>query len=342
MKVAIIGAGLYGCHITERLISLGIDVVIFEKNDAIFKEASSNNQFRLHQGFHYARNFRTRQQSRDGFYRFIERYGEFTQKVKENIYSVPRGYSLIDFKTYKLIMMSSGLDFKDVPTPSWLSQSLDSILVDERTLLVTKLKNHFSEKLKKNLRLNTQVNSTEEDYKSVKINGENFDFMIDCTWGHFTEDPNFYYEPTLLLYYEILNDSFVGNALTLVDGNLFSIYPTEHKSIITLSSVTHTPIGKFKSSAEARNVASKINTEDILAKKNLFEDEVRKFFPTFNDIYAYSSPQIAIKTKPYGSDDDRSCYIKKVSNRKIICLSGKVDNLFYASSVAIDLLGEKN
>jgi hypothetical protein len=111
MKFAVIGAGFYGLHIATRLKALGLETKVFEKAEDILAFASGNNQFRLHLGFHYARNFRTRQQSRDGYFRFLERYGKLTELVQENCYLIPQGDSLIDFSTYKLIMMSSGLDF---------------------------------------------------------------------------------------------------------------------------------------------------------------------------------------------------------------------------------------
>jgi len=71
MKFAVIGAGFYGLHIATRLKALGLEVAIFEQEKDILKFASGNNQFRLHLGFHYARNFRTRQQSRDGYHVFL-------------------------------------------------------------------------------------------------------------------------------------------------------------------------------------------------------------------------------------------------------------------------------
>ena len=77
-------------------------------------EASGNNQFRLHLGFHYPRHYGTRAQSRDGFMRFVERYPQLSREVNENIYAVPREDSLVDFATYRLIMTSSGIDFREV------------------------------------------------------------------------------------------------------------------------------------------------------------------------------------------------------------------------------------
>ena len=86
MKFAVVGAGFYGLHIATRLKALGLETKTFEKGDDIMRFSSGNNQFRLHLGFHYARNFRTRQQSRDGYFRFLGRYDKLTIPIQDNYY----------------------------------------------------------------------------------------------------------------------------------------------------------------------------------------------------------------------------------------------------------------
>ena len=98
MKFAIIGAGFYGLHIASRLRALGLEATIYEQQDQILSFASGNNQYRLHLGFHYARNFRTRQQSRDGYFRFMERYGRLTREIEKNYYSKLPELDLVNLK----------------------------------------------------------------------------------------------------------------------------------------------------------------------------------------------------------------------------------------------------
>ena len=82
-RIADVGGGWYGCHIGLALQSLHMDVQIYEKTSRPFHLASGNNQFRLHQGFHYARHHGTRVQSRDGFIRFMERVSLLTLTLVE-------------------------------------------------------------------------------------------------------------------------------------------------------------------------------------------------------------------------------------------------------------------
>ena len=71
IKVAIIEQGGTDA-IWLSLKNKGFSIKIFEKN-AIFSTASSNNQNRLHLGFHYPRSALTRAQSSRGlkFFKFL-------------------------------------------------------------------------------------------------------------------------------------------------------------------------------------------------------------------------------------------------------------------------------
>lgn len=336
IKVGIIGAGWYGCHIGLSLKSLGFDVKIFDSKDRVLHEASGNNQFRLHLGFHYARHHGTRIQSRDGFMRFIERYPSLSSELQENIYAVPRLESLIDFQTYRLVMTSSGLDYQETKDNQLGLRGIDGFMhVPERVLLISRARKYFADNLRDNIVLGEQVDSVEQSNSKIVLNGESFDFAVDCTWGHRGSLPiNCFFEPTLLLYYEC-NTNFP--ALTLVDGPLGSLYPTEDPTIYTLSSVPHTPIARCSTSGEARAVLAAVTGEDIAKKRQLMEEQITRFLPSFSDHMRYLGPQLAIKTKPIGNVDDRSCYVFR-SGRLMTVMSGKIDTIFHAQERVLNFI----
>ena len=117
----------------------------------------------------------------------------------------------------------------------------------------------------------------------------------------------------------------------------FVRYIQQRKMISTLSSVQHTPIGQYENSKEALNDIKNIGKEKIEAKKSAMEAQLTKYYPSFLDEYEYTEPQLCVKTKPRGQDDDRSCYVKKYG-RVIKCLSGKIDNIFYAASEVLAMI----
>lgn len=328
LSVAVIGAGWYGCHIALSLKSLGFEVSLFEQNERPLHEASGNNQFRLHQGFHYPRHYETRTQSRDGFVRFAERYGNLSRPIPENIYAVPRAESHIDFLTYRLIMTSSGISFTE---PSEISVQLENVagllLASERVLLTERARDYFKRRLGPSLLLKEPVVSIHRKPHITYVNGVAFDLVIDATWGHHTKVPMpVVYEPTVLLYYE--TKSFFP-AITFVDGPLCSIYPTENPNIYTLSSVPHTPIGKFQTAADARHARNSIDSAVINQKIKAMEEQVMHYVPMFKEHFRYLGPQTSIKTKPIGGYDDRSCYVFREGNVFSV-MSGKIDTVFFA------------
>jgi len=339
-KIAIIGAGWYGCHLGMMLDAMGCDINIFEKNSDVLKEASGNNQFRLHLGFHYARNHRTRVQSRDGYARFTERYPTLSRPIENNLYVVPKFDSLVDYDTYRLVMIASGIYFQELRQGEWPSylKDVDGVIkVDEHVLLTTKARLHFKDKLSGKIRLNTKVNEIEHLSNGALINGEHFDFVIDATWGHLRGiDYDCFYEPTLLLYYRYKGEGEYP-AITMVDGQLCSIYPTEEPGVYTVSSVIHTPLGQFATSEEAKQKLHDFSEIELQEKIALMEEHVSKFVPDFSESFEYCSPQYNIKTKLLGMHDDRSCYVK-TDDRMISVFSGKIDTIFFAAQQVCDYL----
>ncbi|MEY8878092.1 MAG: FAD-dependent oxidoreductase [Leptothrix sp. (in: b-proteobacteria)] len=341
MKVAVAGGGWYGCHIASSLKAHGVEVTLLEKNEQLFGEASGNNQFRLHQGLHYARSAQTRHQSRDGYHRFVERYPRLSQAVASNIYLVPRETSLIDFETYFSIMLSSGIAVEKVPLSSIecidASRFEGAVRCDERVVLTGRARDHFAQRLNGSAHLDRVVRRVESFDDHVRVDGERHDHFIDATWGAFGADlpgaQPVFYEPTLLLYYRYrggCGSHAVFPAVTLVDGTLWSIYPTDDPMVYTLSSVRHTPIGQFDSKAAAYACLAEADSALVARKRAEMEAEVAPYLPAFTDLFEFVGPQFAIKTKPRGLTDNRACGVE-FHGRRIRVQSGKIDNIFFAT-----------
>lgn len=338
-KIAVIGAGWYGCHIGSSLASLGFQVVVFDRAHRPLHEASGNNQFRLHLGFHYARHQGTRQQSRDGFLRFMERYPTLSAPIDDNIYAVPNADSLIDFQTYKLIMASSGIDFIELKSSDHIRDVDGALSTSERVLLISQARRYFTERLGSALVLDTNVSSIAPHKDYVEVEGIKFDYLIDASWGQLVDLPlDIYFEPTMLLYYET-KEKFP--AITFVDGPLCSVYPTEDGSIFTLSSVPHTPLGFYKVATEAKQQLRNVTNELVESKRNLMEEQISKNVPEFRDVFSFAGVQLSMKTKPIGRSDDRSCYVYQ-NNRVISVMSGKIDTVFFATERILSMLEAQN
>lgn len=324
-KVAVIGAGWFGCHVALELKLRGVEVAVFEATDAIFAMASGKNQFRLHQGFHHARSKNTRMQAKFGFDRFVNYYPEFSSIPNgENYYFVPFLSSLIDFETYLDIMKSSGLHFKQVDGLQIPIKGIEgAIAVEERVIKTQSAINYFSNMLKENLFFKTEINEIKYLSSGCKIQNKHFDWVIDATWSHRVNKKEILYEPTLLLY---IDGKGFQDALTLVDGNLWSLYPTEKVGIMTLSHVNLTPLGRYWSSKQALLRINSISQKELVEQSNKMLYEVAKNFPQIMDMKVVGY-QLSVKSKKRDASESRFANVS-VDGREINIFSGKIDAIF--------------
>ena len=126
-------------------------------------------------------------------------------------------------------------------------------------------------------------------------------------------------------------------AVTMVDGPLGSIYPTEDQSLFTLSTVKYTPLGRFETGEQARAALAAVDRDLVAAKVKEMEAQMMEYIPGFRDVFRFVGPQLSIKTKPMGSFDDRSCYVFK-DGRKFSVMSGKIDTIFFAAERILSLI----
>ena len=330
MKVAIIGAGWYGCHLASVFKRRIEQVDVFERGDDIFGGASSFNQNRLHQGFHYPRCKTTRNQSKRGYHLFKKHYPGVILEPDYNLYGVPSKGSRLDFETYKDIMSASGLRYEDVTDVSPFPLSNIAGLIDcEESVIVPELaKKYFQEKLYKNIFLKSEV-----DEEKLKCLSDEYDYVIDCTWGGVGFEKDHYYEPCI--YFIAKSQHYKNMGLTLMDGDLFSIYPCDSVNH-TVTHVKHTPLGRFKTQEMAREFIreSKNNEDLIIAKKESFTSAIEEYFPTFSKEFEFTDVRFAVKTKVTGDLDSR--YVTILRDKNVIKVnSGKIDTVFDAEALVM-------
>ncbi|MBI3687582.1 MAG: NAD(P)/FAD-dependent oxidoreductase [Actinobacteria bacterium] len=335
LRLAVVGAGWYGCHIASELIRDGHDVHVFEAKPEIFVGASGYTQNRLHQGFHYPRSSQTRKQSITGFNQFKATYPFLGRPIADNIYAVAAVDSLLDAETYTQIIAASGLEYEDVEPDAFHLENVSAALrVGEELLLTAGAKDYFAELLRPYLRLGDPVVELKDSGCEVFANGESFDAAIDCTWGASTalgESPwtDLYFEPCVTLLYD--SEPPVRDlALTVVDGPFFSVYPYDDEHC-TLTSVTHTPLGRHGSYEQAVATISRQDGASLTAVRTAMERQVVDYWPGFHDHFRYSDASCSVKTKMRSGSDARIASIRR-TGRQIYVFAGKVNTIFMATS----------
>lgn len=316
MKIAIIGGGWVGCHLAYKLKDEH-NVTIFEKNNSLFEETSLKNQNRLHLGYHYARNHKTRMLCIDTFDDFLADYEFLTKKIPNNIYCVPNFKSFIDFKTYKKIF--SDFEFNEIQHP--FKNIEGCINTGERYIDFNVAQRFFNNHLGD---IFVKRKITSNKLETLK---KEFDLVINATNNHikYNGDHTSFFELTISLIYENIHKSEF-DALTMVDGNLFSIYPY-YDNKFTVTDVTHTPIKKFKTISSLEKFKKTIPQSLIDEKREHIERKILNYYPNFKKNFRYFDYFLSTKSKIVSESDERYPVIS-VQENLINCFTGKIQGIY--------------
>jgi sugar phosphate isomerase/epimerase/nucleoside-diphosphate-sugar epimerase len=349
LKIGIIGAGWFGCHLALVLSRNHHTVKVFEADSTIFSGSSSNNQFRLHQGFHYPRSYKTRRNMPMHFYRFEKEYAEALESIPRNFYAVANDVSLVDFGTYTAVMSAMGIPLKIIHNPAdhGVHNVEGMVLTGEKVFKRDAPKAIFQRSLGQMIQLNARITPemVEDAGQRIFINKEEFDWVINCTYSQLSiglcPAPKCFYELCLTLVYEDTHKHRPEFALTIMDGRLCSLYPFRDGSgrrLATLTSVNDTPLIKSESFQEVQKFQQSLDVSQVLSvKRPLFERVIGVYFPGFQSRYAYVSFFFSFKAKPFAESENRECFVT-VSSRVIDVWSGKINAIFDAELAVAKVL----
>ena len=99
MKIAIIGAGFFGCT-AALILSKKHDIDLYEKYDSILNGASFVNQFRFHLGYHYPRSNKTVEEIKNNYKDFKKFFGNSIFQKTLNLYGIAKKKSKVSYKDY--------------------------------------------------------------------------------------------------------------------------------------------------------------------------------------------------------------------------------------------------
>lgn len=314
MKLAIIGSGWVGCHLAN-VFKDDHEVVLFDK-DGFFSGSSWSNQNRLHLGFHYARNSQTRELCRKTFERFRLHYAEAVVPVSRNIYAIPERDSLLDFVTYMSIFDHESYSYNVVEIPELVGIE-GAIDVPEMRI------DPFAAKFMFERSLGGIFVRSNIDSENILELLSKFDLVVNCTNNVFCpiHDESFYEVALMLRYKKVRQTSF--EALTLVDGRLFSIFPS-NDGLYNLSSVQHTPAVIVERPDE---IEASLRTMDIGRSVVDFEKVVERHYPEFKMDFQYDGFVTSIKSKFKSESSNRNPVIRQRGNL-VSCYTGKIQGIY--------------
>jgi len=330
MNVAVIGGGLFGCQISIDLAALdfvdGID--LYEKNSDLMREASYNNQHRLHMGYHYPRSSETIKQILSTNASFMEKFNDCTFPIESNLYLIAKDNSLTNSKKFAETFESHNISevaLKDYERYLKVDMLQAGFLVDEKGLNNSAIRKKVTRNIAKSNKVTLHFNHEIENVESLK-----HDLIINCSYRDFSLSSE------TSMKYEICILSLVKNpfddqrfAFTVMDGKFPSLYPTENEEVFTLSHVEKTPIFKSNSLLEAKEFRKNLSDHDIdRANREIIEMSSDFFKMKFEPIGQY----LSYKVKRLNDKNDVRTSDITFSGNKISILQGKITTVCHVSN----------
>lgn len=334
MKIAVIGAGVFGCVVALDLKEhISNDVTLFDLNDDILQGASKVNQYRLHRGYHYPRSVETALQSKQGFESFKHRFPEcVTDYGIDHYYGLAKGsISATDYiKFLDEVGLSYSLrDVKDsIFNPNEVSAAF---VVDEQSLDY----NRFKQRLQNDL-IETDVKvQLNTKFNPKQLN--EFDLVINCTYSNINyllpeeQRINYQFELVEKCKVSFLLDKVSG---VVLDGDYMCIDPTgdgnEHQLGHVKHGVRYTNIGHFPDDL--------MNYRPNFSNRGEIVTDFRRYF-NIESFYFGQTQYIVRTVLPNREHDDaRPSYITKHNDGLYSIFSGKIDTVVDISNELIKML----
>jgi hypothetical protein len=330
-SIIVIGAGWYGCHIANILNNGSNNIIMLEKNSDIFNNSSYFNQNRLHLGYHYCRNFSTRNMCKTYYDSFIKKYSELIDNIDNNYYLISNK-SIIDFNTFLSIYNYEQFSFELVNNTLFDNIDGKLIKVNEQIINSDKVYKYFKDKLKDiPIYFNETVNSYKKNNDKITVYTNNTTYecelLLDCTYNQLQLSTlNYSYELTCSLIYKKIKET-AFDAITIMDGKFSSLYPRDINNLIyTLTDVEFTPIISSNNFNDILNY--NVTDEKIQEIKYNMTTKLKEYYPNFEEEFEYIDYFLAKKTKQISNSDSRDIIIEELEKNVITVNCGKIYGIF--------------
>ena len=348
MKIAVVGAGIFGSTVAIRIAQEGFDVDLFEKNSDILMSASGSNQFRLHRGYHYPRSKVTALSSKKAEDSFLSMYKDAVSTNSSHYYCIAHEGSKTSPEEFISFCEQCGLEYEKVDSTLVNKEKIDlTVKVREFLINPTKLRDILKKHIAQSnvhLFLNTK-------FEIEKI--AEYDYVVNATYANLNDiidlekQKQYQFElcekPVLRLPKEFKDISIV-----IMDGPFMCIDPYEDTDLHLMGNVVHalhstnnglTPIIPD----EYKDLLDKGLVENPkITRVQDFLQSAEQFMPGV--IHAeHIGSFFTIRTVLQNVDhtDERPTIVYPVGEKIINIFSGKMGNCVEAAEEALQIISKE-
>jgi glycine/D-amino acid oxidase-like deaminating enzyme len=354
--VIIIGGGFYGTVIALYLAKQrGLKrLLLVEREQALLKRASYNNQARVHNGYHYPRSFTTAYRSRINFPKFLRDWPQTVRKDFTSLYAIARRNSKVTAKQFEHFCRDIGAKLQPAPEAlrGLFNMRLieDVFLVEEYAFDSDSLASWAAEELASaqvEVRLGTRaaaIHVKENDTLEVVLTSDSNEqvavrckHVLNCTYSGINQMQGDFPGTRLSLKQEITEmalmkapEELKGLGVTVMDGPFFSFMPFPARGLHSLSHVRYTPHAHWWDRGDF-DPYGELEKYDFSTRADRMVRDAGRYLPALLDSRHVDS-LLEVKTvlvKNEG-DDGRPILFEKHSALPgcISVLGGKIDNIY--------------
>jgi len=332
LKVAVVGAGIFGCMAAIKLSGAGYKVTLFEKNHSVLSCASGINQYRLHRGYHYPRSKETVEYVKQSSILFEEEFpSAICRDGFDRYYAVSSKGSLITPDQYLTFLESNSLEYEKVDKLP--------LLVDGSTSLIVKVSENGFDPIQLYMSVVSKLAKSKVLLRTNRVftlsDKKEFDIVVNATYS----DLNMLLEDKDRLDYQYelcekpvvqLPAAFSNKSVVVIDGEYCCVDPIGE-------SPTYQVIGHVREAIHDRHIGltyivpdeykSVINRGRTYSNLSRFDRMWKGFTEYFNaDSVAYKGSMYTVRTvlPKHEHDDARPSNIIKHNDNMYSIFSGKI------------------
>lgn len=355
-EAVIIGGGFYGASIAVYLAKQrGFKrITLIEQEDALLKRASFNNQARVHNGYHYPRNYLTAYRSRMNLPKFLRDWPDAIDQRFTMLYAISRRNSKVTAQQFQRFCQEIGVKIQ-VAEPAlrtlFDTRMIEDVFqVEEYVFNARKLASWAKQELEESgveIILNTKVKGiskesngmlcvTAQSESGVETNIFSH-YVFNCTYSGLNQLNGDFPGIHSSLKQEITELALVqvppglqNLGITVMDGPFFSLMPFPSRGLHTLSHVRYTPHLHWKDEkgVDPYQKLKQYNNETRVDR--MLRDIVRYLPAAFDTQYIESLFEVKTLLDKHEVDDGRPIFFEKHAQLPgcFSVLGGKIDNIY--------------
>ncbi|MDN3988245.1 FAD-dependent oxidoreductase [Zwartia vadi] len=342
-RIAVVGAGLFGCTAALELSAAGYQVDLLEKQKDIIQEASAINQYRVHRGYHYPRSDATVSECLDAIPLFEKSYGQaiMRNQVKESLYAIASRDSKTSASQYLDFLNRHKLEYEVVES---LPNTDLTVRVREDLFDPVKIKDIVANRLFGSgvtVKCGVQATSSLLD---------DYDGAIIATYSR----QNTFAEKSSSYQFELvekpifqLPEQYRGRSIVILDGPFLCIDPYSNTPYHVMGNVVHAIHHASTGFAPEilpgyEAVLNKgVVKNPPMSKVKEFLESAKEFFPGIEASDHIGSMFTVRTVLPYRDEDDaRPTVIHLLAPQRIGIFAGKICHSVAAARAARAILDE--